>query len=537
MELKLPRFEVTRTEDEGFSLGKLSGALILGFGMHWAWVYLTMFNGIQLFVGAEAIEAGVSSRPLHVCSLVVLASLLLSYGGFSHTFRRLFLTRHQRMRNRLIASVCASAGTFLLFFINVAAPAGPLVLVAAAVLTGLGSGVLLMSYGVSFSMCDIATTVTSTALSLFIGVLTYALLANLDVALHPLGGIIVSLIPFLECFCLHRCSTELIDNLAFGNVTLQVRKTPFAARICIPSFMFGIALGFIRFFAVDELHAFGTSGLSILLIVGAGTITGLLMVAAMLTQRQHFNFIFRTMLPFIVVIIVGVQLSGSAREPLTILALSCAYILFEGIMWISYADLSQRYRVSAFLSFGYGRGSLALGALVSVLYLWYFPGIGTQTVITIVALALIVLGEACLPRTAEMEGLIIRKTDKIAPDQPGEGDDAEDTDAVDGKPDDAGKANVDEDDKTAAKRKQLGRYKKKCRVVANRYLLSKRETEVLFILAKGRNAAFVQEQLFISEGTARTHMRHIYRKLDVHTQQELIDLVESITDEEILEQG
>lgn len=68
MELKLPRFEVTRAEDEGFSLGKLSGALILGFGMHWSWVYLTMFNGIQLFVGAGAVEAEASSRLLHVCS-------------------------------------------------------------------------------------------------------------------------------------------------------------------------------------------------------------------------------------------------------------------------------------------------------------------------------------------------------------------------------------------------------------------------------------------------------------------------------------
>ena len=63
--------------------------------------------------------------------------------------------------------------------------------------------------------------------------------------------------------------------------------------------------------------------------------------------------------------------------------------------------------------------------------------------------------------------------------------------------------------------------------VADTFLLSRKETEVLLLLAKGRNSAAIQEALYISAGTANTHMRHIYRKLDVHKQQELIDLVET----------
>ncbi|HIT50605.1 MAG TPA: helix-turn-helix transcriptional regulator [Candidatus Aveggerthella excrementigallinarum] len=72
-----------------------------------------------------------------------------------------------------------------------------------------------------------------------------------------------------------------------------------------------------------------------------------------------------------------------------------------------------------------------------------------------------------------------------------------------------------------------GRFKRKCEATANRYLLSARETEVLFFLAKGHNATSIQEQLYISEGTTKTHIRHIYRKLDVHSQQELIQIVEN----------
>lgn len=71
-----------------------------------------------------------------------------------------------------------------------------------------------------------------------------------------------------------------------------------------------------------------------------------------------------------------------------------------------------------------------------------------------------------------------------------------------------------------------GRFRRKCEAVANTYLLSRRETEILFFLAKGHNAAYIQEKLFISEGTAKTHIRHIYRKLDVHSQQDLMRTVE-----------
>ena len=72
-----------------------------------------------------------------------------------------------------------------------------------------------------------------------------------------------------------------------------------------------------------------------------------------------------------------------------------------------------------------------------------------------------------------------------------------------------------------------GWFSARCNNIASHYLLSKRETEVLFLLAKGHNAAFIQEQLCVSRSTAKTHINHIYRKLDIHTQQELLNMVEN----------
>ena len=53
--------------------------------------------------------------------------------------------------------------------------------------------------------------------------------------------------------------------------------------------------------------------------------------------------------------------------------------------------------------------------------------------------------------------------------------------------------------------------------------LSKRETEVVLLLLEGRSLRYIQSALFISEGTARTHVKRIYAKLEVHSKQQLID--------------
>lgn len=67
-----------------------------------------------------------------------------------------------------------------------------------------------------------------------------------------------------------------------------------------------------------------------------------------------------------------------------------------------------------------------------------------------------------------------------------------------------------------------------CAVAVERYGLSRREAEVLDLLARGRDVPYVAEELVISKNTVRTHTKSIFAKTGVHSRQELIDLVESI---------
>ena len=67
----------------------------------------------------------------------------------------------------------------------------------------------------------------------------------------------------------------------------------------------------------------------------------------------------------------------------------------------------------------------------------------------------------------------------------------------------------------------------RCAQLALQKGLTKRETEILTMLARGRNGKFIEEHYVVSYNTVKTHVKHIYLKLDVHSQQELIDLVEN----------
>lgn len=74
------------------------------------------------------------------------------------------------------------------------------------------------------------------------------------------------------------------------------------------------------------------------------------------------------------------------------------------------------------------------------------------------------------------------------------------------------------------------RFREKCEHVAGHYGLSARELEVLVLMAKGRSASRVAEDLGVTLATINSHVNHIYRKLGVHSRQELIDVIEQNSD-------
>lgn len=79
-------------------------------------------------------------------------------------------------------------------------------------------------------------------------------------------------------------------------------------------------------------------------------------------------------------------------------------------------------------------------------------------------------------------------------------------------------SNTDLDDETLLRRK--------CEMVAQGFRLTPTETVVLIYLARGRNADYICNKMTVSAHTAKSHIYSIYRKVDIHSQQKLMDFIE-----------
>ena len=65
-----------------------------------------------------------------------------------------------------------------------------------------------------------------------------------------------------------------------------------------------------------------------------------------------------------------------------------------------------------------------------------------------------------------------------------------------------------------------------CAIVGDRFELTPRERDVLFLLAQNYRAPYIAEKLVVSQSTVKTHMRNLYGKLGVHSQAELLLLID-----------
>ena len=73
---------------------------------------------------------------------------------------------------------------------------------------------------------------------------------------------------------------------------------------------------------------------------------------------------------------------------------------------------------------------------------------------------------------------------------------------------------------------KAGVFKRTLEEISREAGLTAREQEVFALMAKGRNSAAIEKALVISNHTARAHVLSIYRKLDLHSQQAVLDYVD-----------
>ncbi len=79
----------------------------------------------------------------------------------------------------------------------------------------------------------------------------------------------------------------------------------------------------------------------------------------------------------------------------------------------------------------------------------------------------------------------------------------------------------------------LSIVQRNCLILAQAYGLTRREEDVLGLLARGKSLQGVADELSISANTAKSHIAHVYRKLEVHDREELFGLLEQADEERL----
>ena len=264
----------------------------------------------------------------------------------------------------------------------------------------------------------------------------------------------------------------------------------------------------------DPLAFLGGSPIFALVVVGAAFIA----IVAKAGDRFNPTFIYRLSLPIMVAGYVAIALLFDSHAAISLLIINVGYEFFDILTWVLFVDASRRRNENALYIFGLGVAFMFCGMASHILDTLVAGGnvqanvVAMAAILCLVIVAFLVLPEGTVAQLSRREGHAERGEEPTAENNDLAESEAKDSAAGDGQADGAATAD---------------RIERHCAAVARDFGLTPRESEVIVLLAYGRTLAIIARDLHIAQGTARTHIENIYRKLDVHKQQELIDLVEN----------
>lgn len=240
--------------------------------------------------------------------------------------------------------------------------------------------------------------------------------------------------------------------------------------------------------------------------------------AAIGVEGERFNFgkIYSVIMAATVALIAFCPLVG-VLHPVWSQVTTFMSCVFEFVLWCILAFIVYQKKISPVLVFGFGYGAFMLGSALG----WMFGVYGISELSSItdnfalyLVLAAVVLACAFLLFSEkEFDNLFEPEGKEESPLEVLLGDELP--------------VNLsDAGDETPLKK---GKFQMTIDAVTARYGLSEREKDVLRLLAMGYSSAATAKDLCISWNTVRTHTRNVYAKLDVHSKQDLIDLVDEVS--------
>lgn len=358
---------------------------------------------------------------------------------------------------------------------------------SAALCGGVGTGLIILLWSELYGCLNPFRVVLYYSASLVVSALVIYLCRSLDTTAFVVVAVLLPLVSVASVAAGFRSlPSEHLPRSKAGNISIPWR-------IILIMGVYGFAYGL----KAQQLYQgeFGPhSAIGVVLIA-----TVMFLLVAVRGKSFEFSLIFRIALPLAVAAFLLVPSVGVWSSQFSNFCISASYTAFSIFVMVVLANLSYRYGASAILLFGLERGLRACFILAgrgtdAVVSTYLEPDTGglllssLVVVLVIVATMMLVSDKTLLGRWSLAR---------------------------------PGMHRVEDDEE--ARRALLSQQ---CSAAAQAFGLSQREVEVLQLLAQQKKISTIEQELFISTNTAKTHIRHIYRKFDIHSREELLEVLQ-----------
>ncbi|MEG1826799.1 MAG: helix-turn-helix transcriptional regulator [Gordonibacter sp.] len=480
---------------------------LLGFGI------LTGWHLLVLFLQFPTSEGALSPESLFQRQLVINLSLAVFFLFFAAISKRVFVQSDVSQTPFLAAGgVMACLGGVGAIYAT-AQGIEPL-LVISITLLGAGEALLSILWLRFYSESTSSSSASYLALSFVMGsaicYLTLNLTVDLALAITAILPLISALMLFLS---LQNTEFRAEDEGGRGVADTKTAYPPLiktTIQLTTYAFVFGMLQGNA---APSESAIF--SAATPLAVLGSG-LAGIYVTALYLhhPQKANLGIIHRTGFVIFTTGVILVPFVGSIVNEISAPLIMTAYNLFDLVILIFIIDLIRTFDLQSYWIIGINRtciyGGFAVGMILGSvlnqayndhpLYPFVIVGVLIFIIVTMIAFFL-------------DEGSVWNATSYL--------------------PLLASKAKDTPEESAASYRSSASPWRQRCRAVCNTYGLSPRESEVFFFIAKGRNAEYIRHSLYISTNTAKTHIANIYKRLNIHSLQEVLDLVDNAVIEDI----
>lgn len=480
-------------KDAGLATGGASYPLrLLGFGLIYAWSYCIWET--------PAFGAGAGASPLNGTGIWLASAIitpLACLAGALFGRRRELADVRSAFWAGPVACMLGTAAAAATPFLE--GPAWWAAAALAAAGAGIGPVILILLWACLFARIDSSLVETAVPASF---AATFACALVMELSPGPAAIVLTAALPLASgaLLLLSERSLEL------GRLRLEEASDP-------PERSRASRISIVRAFAV----IFGVYAIGCLLPYASGpsgtpegeawtTMVGTLFAMALavgivlFSKRIDLNALYRWIAPLFAFAIVFAAFAGPVSTALSSILANTVFTGIEIIMVLYFVRLSQKTDGTATLYLGIGESAAYGGVLLGYALGPFVSQAVTLGVADAKSICLVLAGIFTLSTLA------VPAHDEVwrAPDAAG--------------------APAGDAPRTSP---PVDPFEKRCAQLAASGGLLKREAEVLALLARGRSRPYIRDELFLSKNTVSTHVKHIYQKLGIHSQQELLDLFES----------